>query len=147
MKSENQTNLCAWDEVKRKLLDALDVIEHDGILVSQAVECENNSTENPLSLYAISEAPRLRLLWATLQRLQKEAGTVSNASLFFYMISFFFILGGVSRGVHDQFRTHWWHYELPLHTNMSLCDLSSRFLLPCNLHVFPTFSHSILVDT
>eukprot|EP00268_Persea_americana_P051026 TRINITY_DN5606_c0_g1_i7.p1 TRINITY_DN5606_c0_g1~~TRINITY_DN5606_c0_g1_i7.p1 ORF type:complete len:146 (-),score=28.88 TRINITY_DN5606_c0_g1_i7:1042-1479(-) len=79
MKSENQTNLYAWDEVKRKLLDALDVIEHDGSLASQAVECENNSSKNPLSLYAISEGPRLRLLWATLQQLQKEVSNISGA--------------------------------------------------------------------
>lgn len=98
MKSENQTNLYAWDEVKMKLLDALDVIEHDGSLASQAVECENSSFKNPLSLYAISEGPRLRLLWATLQQLQNEAGTVSNASLF-TILSIIFIF---------SFSLLWW---------------------------------------
>ncbi|KAF8388389.1 hypothetical protein HHK36_027056 [Tetracentron sinense] len=77
MKSDHQANSNrAWDEVKGKLIGALDAIEYDNNLENKVVEREKFSVKRPLSLCAIAEGPRLRLLWATLQRLEKEARTL-----------------------------------------------------------------------
>ncbi|XP_043706825.1 uncharacterized protein LOC122656400 isoform X1 [Telopea speciosissima] len=68
----------AWDEVKSKLIGALNAIEHDDNSDNRAVEYEKCSPKRPLSLYAVDEGPRLRLLWATLQQLEKEVNNISG---------------------------------------------------------------------
>ncbi|PIA40176.1 hypothetical protein AQUCO_02500107v1 [Aquilegia coerulea] len=69
----------AWIEVKRKLLGALDSIVKDYSLGNSDVECGSYSVKCPLSLSAVAEGPRLRLLWATLQRLEKEVNNISES--------------------------------------------------------------------
>lgn len=66
----------AWDAVKRKLLDSLDAIEHRTNLGSGIVKCEEHPAKPLLNLYAISEGPKLKLLWASFHHLEEEAGTV-----------------------------------------------------------------------
>lgn len=73
----------SWSEVQGKLSDALSANEHDNSFSSKAVESGTQSKTCPLSLFALAEGPRLRLLSATLQQLQKEAGTVSSTFLCF----------------------------------------------------------------
>ncbi|OVA01595.1 Uncharacterized protein family Ycf55 [Macleaya cordata] len=81
VQSDRQVNVeFAWDKVKDKLLGALDAIQFDGNLDGRVVEHDKDRAKRPLSLYAIVEGPRLRLLLLTLQRLEKEAGTVNNIS-------------------------------------------------------------------
>ncbi|RVW64266.1 hypothetical protein CK203_052258 [Vitis vinifera] len=76
LKNGDQVNLkCAWDVVKGKLLDSLNAIEHIGSLENGVVESEQRA-KRPLSLHAIADGPRLRLLWASFQQLEKEAGSV-----------------------------------------------------------------------
>ena len=65
-----------WIEVKEKLMDALTAIENDGRMENRAAEHENESKMHSLNIFAVDEGPRLRLLWVTLQQLQKEAGIV-----------------------------------------------------------------------
>lgn len=84
VKNDDQANLnFAWDVVKEKLMDSLNAIEHEGNLGNRAVDFEQNQAKRPLSLYAVAEGPRLRLLWDSLQRLQEEAGTVSMISILY----------------------------------------------------------------
>ncbi|RZC87330.1 hypothetical protein C5167_041382 [Papaver somniferum] len=74
-KSDRQVNVeYAWDAVKKKLIGALDAAQYDGNLDSRIAERNNQNAKHPLSLYALGEAPRLRLLFITLQQLEKEAG-------------------------------------------------------------------------
>nr|DAD23898.1 TPA_asm: hypothetical protein HUJ06_025361 [Nelumbo nucifera] len=68
----------AWDAVERKLMGALNSVGNANNLDNTAIECENYSTKRPLSLYGISEGPRLRLLWATLKQLKKEVSYISG---------------------------------------------------------------------
>ncbi|KAJ4969390.1 hypothetical protein NE237_016091 [Protea cynaroides] len=68
----------AWDEVKTKLIGALSAIEHDGNSDNIAVEYEKCSPKRPLSLYAVDGGPRLRLICATLQQLEKEVNNISG---------------------------------------------------------------------
>ncbi|KAL4190395.1 hypothetical protein AMTRI_Chr07g24550 [Amborella trichopoda] len=83
LKRGNQINVgYAWDEVQRKLVDAMDAVEHDGNLDNRVVGCENNSTRRPLSLHAIALGPRLQLLWATLQHLRKEVQNIPASNEF-----------------------------------------------------------------
>ena len=91
MRNDDKDNLkYAWDVVKRKLLDSLNAIERTGSLGNGIVESKQHAKQ-PLSLHAIADGPRLRLLWASFQQLEKEAGTVSAISFFsgyFFMYLF-----------------------------------------------------------
>ncbi|XP_022771427.1 uncharacterized protein LOC111314387 isoform X2 [Durio zibethinus] len=60
-----------WDVVRGKLLDSLDAIEH-GSDFKDGVLDEQQRAKQPLSLYAISEGPKIRLLLASLQHLEEE---------------------------------------------------------------------------
>lgn len=84
MKNDEQVDLkYAWDVVKGKLMDALNAIEQGGDVGNRVIEFEQNRAKRPLSLYAVAEGPRLRLLWASLQQLEEEAGTVSIFSIYY----------------------------------------------------------------
>lgn len=78
----------SWSQAEGKLLDALDANEHDDSFSSKGVESEIQSRVCPLSLFALAEGPRLRLLLATLQQFQKEAGIVSSTFCTFYHAAF-----------------------------------------------------------
>ncbi|OMP05172.1 hypothetical protein COLO4_09005 [Corchorus olitorius] len=78
--SEQDNLKQAWDAVRQKLLDTLDAIER-GSDFRNGVLDEQQNAKRPLSLYAVSEGPKIRLLWASLQQLEKEAGTFSIISL------------------------------------------------------------------
>ncbi|KAF6148350.1 hypothetical protein GIB67_025569 [Kingdonia uniflora] len=60
------------DEVRRKLMIALNAVKQDDNLNSKVDQREKSSEKLPFSLYAIAEIPRLRLLQATLQQLEKR---------------------------------------------------------------------------
>ncbi|KAK9145986.1 hypothetical protein Sjap_005889 [Stephania japonica] len=79
--SNQQTNLGnVWGKLKGKLLDALDAMQLNGRLDNRTIEVGKYCPKRPMSLYAVDESPRLRLLLATVQQLEKEAGTVNNLS-------------------------------------------------------------------
>ncbi|CAK7349357.1 unnamed protein product [Dovyalis caffra] len=78
-KKDDHVNLKhAWDAVKKKLLDSLDSMERKSNMGNKVLQFEQQHTKRPLSLFAVSEGPKLRLLWASLQRLEEEAGTVNK---------------------------------------------------------------------
>lgn len=76
--------------MKGKLLDSLNAIEHTGSLENGVVESEQHA-QQPLSLHAIADGPKLWLLWASFQQLEKEAGTVFVVFFFGYFFSYFFL--------------------------------------------------------
>lgn len=67
-----------WDVVRRKLLDSLDSIEQGHDIRKAVLEYEQQHPKQPLSLSAIAEGPKLRLLWAAFEQLEQEAGPVSD---------------------------------------------------------------------
>ncbi|KAL3828133.1 hypothetical protein ACJIZ3_016935 [Penstemon smallii] len=67
----------AWDVVKAKLMDSLSTIKNEVDLRERVAEFNQNPAKEPSSLCAIAEGPRLRLLWASLQWLNKEVANIS----------------------------------------------------------------------
>ncbi|CAK9181212.1 unnamed protein product [Ilex paraguariensis] len=79
LKSDERTNLeLIWDVVKGKLVDSISAVQHKGYLVNKATEVEQHQAKIPLSLYAVAEGPRFRLLWASFQWLKKEVDGISE---------------------------------------------------------------------
>ncbi|KAK1360728.1 hypothetical protein POM88_045202 [Heracleum sosnowskyi] len=73
---DDEVNLTfAWEIVRKKLLDSLNIIENKGNVGNGVTE---SGQQRPASLFAIAEDPRFRLLLASFHRLKKEAGIVSN---------------------------------------------------------------------
>jgi len=66
------------DVVREKLLNSLNALEkeaYEGDIILQ-------SAKRPLSLKAVAEGPKLRLLWAAFLQVEEEVGTVIIFSLF-----------------------------------------------------------------
>lgn len=79
VKDDHKANLKhPWQAVQEKLFDSLDAIEH-GSNLGNGVEFEQKQAACPLSLFAISEGPKLRLLWASFHQLEKEVNNISGA--------------------------------------------------------------------
>ncbi|XP_077227179.1 phosphoglycolate phosphatase isoform X2 [Tasmannia lanceolata] len=115
LENENETNPdYAWNEVREKLADALDAIEHDGNLDNRIVESENYTAKRPLSLYAIAEGPRLRLLWATLQRLHKEVSNIPGIHEVDSRVGWLGVLSETIRGSIQPVCVRWLEEELCL---------------------------------
>lgn len=84
MKSDDQIDSkYALDIVKGKLLDSLKALEHCQSLGERVHEFEEHRAKGPLSLNAVPEGPRLRLLWASFLQVEEEAGTVSIVSFYY----------------------------------------------------------------
>lgn len=62
----------ALNAVRKKLLDSLESLELGDKLGNRVLEPEGYYTKRPLSLNAIADGPRLRLLCASLQRVEEE---------------------------------------------------------------------------
>ena len=78
-KKDDRVNLKhAWHAVKEKLLDSIDAIERRSSLGNKFLQFEQQHAKRPLSLFAIFDGPKLRLLWASFQWLKEEAGTATT---------------------------------------------------------------------
>lgn len=76
-KKDDRVNLKhAWDAVKEKLLDSLDAIERRSSLGNKFLQFEQQHAKRPLSLLAIFDGPKLRLLWASFQWLKEEVKNI-----------------------------------------------------------------------
>ncbi|XP_044501061.1 uncharacterized protein LOC123222390 isoform X2 [Mangifera indica] len=75
---ENANINSVWEVVKEKLVESLDAIACGNNSGNRATEFEQQQGKRPLSLYAVSEGARLRLLWASLQQLEKEVSNISE---------------------------------------------------------------------
>ncbi|KAL1565178.1 hypothetical protein AAHA92_07428 [Salvia divinorum] len=70
----------AWDVVRGKLMYSLSTLS-DGVNPSEnSGKFEQNPATQPSSLYAVSEGPRIRLLWRSFQWLKKEVTNISANS-------------------------------------------------------------------
>lgn len=71
----------AWDVVRDKLMDSLSAIKK-GVNFSERVgEFEQNPANQPSSLCAVAEGPKIRLLWASFQWLYKEVNALCVVAL------------------------------------------------------------------
>ncbi|KAE8676267.1 hypothetical protein F3Y22_tig00111621pilonHSYRG00410 [Hibiscus syriacus] len=127
--NSDQENLRpAWDVVRGKLLDCLDIIEHENDF-KNAVLDEQQCAKRPLSLYALSEGSKIRLLWTSLQQLEEEVkkngGTSDTVNLDDWLIAF-------SRMIQNSCKPlcfAWMEKELGLETNnMEFVSLISEKL-------------------
>lgn len=75
-----------------KLIDGLKATESDDYLDRSVIDRDKCMTNGSLSLFAVAESPRLRLLWITLQRLHNEAGIVSIAYFFSSILCRIFLI-------------------------------------------------------
>lgn len=76
--------------MKAKLLDGMDVFDHEDNLYNNFIEVQTSSANRPLSLLAISGGPRLRLLCTALQHLHKEAKNLCNTNLIFELFIYLY---------------------------------------------------------
>ncbi|XP_038898894.1 uncharacterized protein LOC120086352 isoform X2 [Benincasa hispida] len=82
IKTDGQINpKHALDVVKGKILDCLDAFERRKSMESEVFEFTECHAKRPLSLNAIGEGPRLRLLWASFQLIEEEVNNISNATI------------------------------------------------------------------
>ncbi|XP_052170534.1 uncharacterized protein LOC127786866 isoform X2 [Diospyros lotus] len=70
-----------WEMMEKKLMDASKASELGGNSESRFIKFERDQAKRPLSLYAIAEGPRFRLLWASFQWLKKEVDSLSGMSI------------------------------------------------------------------
>lgn len=80
VKNEQMNLKAPWDVVEEKLMDALSAIEQGDNSVGRVVNFEQRNAERPLSLYAVAEGPRIRLLWASFQWLKQQVDNISGAA-------------------------------------------------------------------
>lgn len=77
--NEDQVNSkYALDVVKEKLLNTLDAFERTPSIGNMVLEYDERRAKRPLNLSALADGPRIRLLWASFQRIEDEASTLSN---------------------------------------------------------------------
>lgn len=75
VKTENKgSSKNIWNEVEEKIQGALNIVEFDYTFDKRGDEAETSGRMHPLSLLAIDESPRLRLLSTTLKQLRKMVG-------------------------------------------------------------------------
>lgn len=74
MKNDYQLNSkYVLDVVREKLLTSLNTLEYK----AYSGDCVIQSVKRPLSLNAIAEGPKLRLLWVSFEQIEQEAGISS----------------------------------------------------------------------
>lgn len=75
---EDQVNCqCTWDVVKGKITKSLLAIKNGVVVQENIVELELDRAKRPLSLYAVANGPRFRLLLSSIEQLENEVGTYS----------------------------------------------------------------------
>ncbi|KAK6940543.1 hypothetical protein RJ641_030074 [Dillenia turbinata] len=128
MKNDDQVSSpYAWDAVKRKLRDSLNAVEHVGIL-GRITEFEQPPLKRSLSLYAIADAPRFRLLWASFQHLEKEVKNIPEGSGTMDRNDWMVIFDGIMQRFSEPVCVAWLEKEISLErSNCYMEPLSSIF--------------------
>ncbi|XP_019461739.1 PREDICTED: uncharacterized protein LOC109360954 [Lupinus angustifolius] len=75
-KSYQAESKYALDMVRGKLLNSLNALEHEAYSRDIILQ----SAKQPLSLTAVAEGPKLRLLWAAFQQVEEEVNNMSSIS-------------------------------------------------------------------
>ncbi|KAG2712026.1 hypothetical protein I3760_04G105400 [Carya illinoinensis] len=70
----------ALDVVKGKLLGSLNALENGHNLGYNSLGFEEHHAKQPLSVNAVAEGPRLRLLWASFQQIEEEVNKITKYS-------------------------------------------------------------------
>ncbi|XP_011083125.1 uncharacterized protein LOC105165720 [Sesamum indicum] len=79
----NDDEVCfqfAWDVVKGKLMDSLSALRNGINLSDRVGESKQDPAKQPSSLCAVADGPRIRLLWASFQLLNKEVDNIPENS-------------------------------------------------------------------
>uniref|UniRef100_A0A5B7A9R6 Uncharacterized protein n=1 Tax=Davidia involucrata TaxID=16924 RepID=A0A5B7A9R6_DAVIN len=112
-KNDEDFNLkFAWDIVEGKLVDSLNAIEHGGNLGNIVIKFEQDHAKRPLSLYAVAEGPRLRLLWASFQWLKKEVDNISGSSVIVCMDDWLTVFSDIIQKSNQPVCMAWLEKEL-----------------------------------
>ncbi|GAB4830162.1 hypothetical protein Ancab_019804 [Ancistrocladus abbreviatus] len=74
---------CLWDTVKEKLRNSLQAIELGDNVENWGINVGQDHARQALSLYAVSDGPRFRLLWSSLEQLEKEVNKIADSSKIF----------------------------------------------------------------
>ncbi|KAF3435998.1 hypothetical protein FNV43_RR23090 [Rhamnella rubrinervis] len=82
MNEDQASSKYALDVVKGKLLNSLDAFERGANLGNIILEYGERRTKRPLNLSALADGPRMRLLWASFQRIEEEVKNVSDSENF-----------------------------------------------------------------
>ncbi|XP_071698352.1 uncharacterized protein [Rutidosis leptorrhynchoides] len=69
----------SWDTVKRKLTDSIAALDNGTKLENEIME-SGETANQPLSLSAIAEGPRFRLMWVSFQWLKHEVDNISRST-------------------------------------------------------------------
>ncbi|CAN6479546.1 unnamed protein product [Victoria cruziana] len=110
----------AWDEVQKKL------VGNDGNLETEVAKDGNNIRKNPLSLHAIDDRPRLRLLWATFLHLQKEVQSISGNSGTVNREEWSAVISRMMRASVQPICTEWLTKEMSVRKKMHQQDVLKR---------------------
>lgn len=79
---EDQVNCqCTWDVVKGKITKSLLAIENGVVVQENIVEFELNRAKRPLSLYAVANGPRFRLLLSSIEQLENEVKEIPDITV------------------------------------------------------------------
>ncbi|KAF5726596.1 hypothetical protein HS088_TW22G00276 [Tripterygium wilfordii] len=118
-KNEDQGSSYAWDSVKAKLLDSIAFIEHRNNMGKTMVDIELHSEKlkQPLSLCALSNGPKLRLLWAYFQLLEEEVNHFLGDSKNINMDDWLIVFPEIIRKSCLPVCTSWLEKELCLENN------------------------------
>ncbi|KAK4441518.1 hypothetical protein Salat_0486700 [Sesamum alatum] len=104
----------AWDVVKGKLMDSLSSIKN-GINLSERIgESKQDSAKQPSSLCAVAEGPRIRLLWASFQCLNKEVENIPTNSATKSTIDFLAVFAEIIENCCQPLGMAWLEEELRL---------------------------------
>ncbi|KAL2945506.1 Cell division protein ZapD [Bienertia sinuspersici] len=75
-KEDQDSCLCTWNLVKGKITESLLAIENGAGFNENSVEFESDHAKRPLSLYAVANGPRFRLLLSSVEQLEKEVNGI-----------------------------------------------------------------------
>ncbi|KAL2540746.1 hypothetical protein Adt_01724 [Abeliophyllum distichum] len=107
----------AWDIVKGKLMDSLCFINNGVNVRDRVAELEQGHTKQPLSLCAVAEGPRVRLLWASFQWLNNEVVNISGNYAITHTNDFLVVFNEIIRRCCQPLAIAWMEEELCLVTS------------------------------
>ncbi|XP_022867756.1 uncharacterized protein LOC111387431 isoform X2 [Olea europaea var. sylvestris] len=106
----------AWDIVKGKIMDSLCFIQNEVNVGDRVAELEEGHMKKPSSLCAVTEGPRMRLLWASFQWLKDEVVNISGNYNTMHSNDFLAVVNEIFRKCCQPLCIAWMEEELCLVT-------------------------------